>query len=289
MDDKKVSIVVPCYNQASYLMDALESIQRQTYSNWECIIVNDGSEDETNLVAEKYVKKDARFRYVYQDNKGLPGARNTGLLLATGEFVFSLDSDDMIEPSYIEEILSIFAMHPTAKIVYTQLRFFGAWEGVWDGPAYTYDDFIWYNVLPPCAVYRRTDFLRVGGYNEWMKKGLEDWDFWLKLLTPIDLVWRIDKPLYLYRKRSTNEISLLEIAQKNKREVMSMLYANHQAIYERYKQDIIYFHSYMQDNEQYKIELSLLKKELECCKDSKAYRLGKFLLSPFAWLKRKLK
>ena len=55
MDDKKVSIVVPCYNQANYLMDTLNSIYRQTYSNWECIIVNDGSEDETHLIAEEYV------------------------------------------------------------------------------------------------------------------------------------------------------------------------------------------------------------------------------------------
>lgn len=73
-----VSIIVPCFNQAHFLPETLDSLLNQTYQNWECIIVDDGSTDDTKKIAEEYEKRDDRFRYIYQENKGLPGARNTG-------------------------------------------------------------------------------------------------------------------------------------------------------------------------------------------------------------------
>ena len=93
----KVSIIIPCYNQAQYLDDTLSSVLNQTYTNWECIIVNDGSADNTAEIAKKWCKLDNRFKYVYKDNGGLSSARNAGLKVAIGSYIQFLDADDLIK------------------------------------------------------------------------------------------------------------------------------------------------------------------------------------------------
>lgn len=96
-----VSIIVPCYNQAQYLDEALQSVIEQTYASWECIIVNDGSPDNTEEVARKWLNKDERFKYLYQENGGLSSARNAGLKIAKGDYIQFLDADDLIESEKI--------------------------------------------------------------------------------------------------------------------------------------------------------------------------------------------
>jgi len=91
-----VSVIVPCFNRDYFLGDTLKSIQEQSYHNWECIIVNDGSNDNTEQVANEYCRKDDRFKYIWQENNGPSIARNTGLSLSVGDFVQFLDSDDII-------------------------------------------------------------------------------------------------------------------------------------------------------------------------------------------------
>lgn len=99
-----ISVIVPCYNQAQYLDECLQSILDQSYQNWECIIVNDGSPDHTEEVAKKWTEKDFRFKYIYKENGGLSSARNAGLKEAKGEWIQFLDSDDFISSSKFEII-----------------------------------------------------------------------------------------------------------------------------------------------------------------------------------------
>ena len=91
-----ISVIVPCYNVEQYLDKTIKSIVRQTYTNWECILVNDGSKDGTQDIAEKWVSQDKRFKLINQENQGLSGARNTGLKNVVGDFVYFLDADDLI-------------------------------------------------------------------------------------------------------------------------------------------------------------------------------------------------
>ena len=92
-----VSVIVPCYNQAQYLSETLQSVLDQTYTNWECIIVNDGSTDHTEAVALVWCEKDSRFRYLYKKNGGLSSARNAGIAVSKGKYLQFLDSDDLIK------------------------------------------------------------------------------------------------------------------------------------------------------------------------------------------------
>ena len=95
--NNKISIIVPCYNQAQYLDECLQSVLEQTYENWECIIVNDGSPDDTEVVAKKWLEKDNRFQYLYKKNGGLSSARNAGIKQAKGVYIQLLDSDDLLQ------------------------------------------------------------------------------------------------------------------------------------------------------------------------------------------------
>lgn len=97
-----ITIVVPCYNQAEFLSDALDSLLAQTYMNWECILVNDGSQDDTELIANHYCIKDARFQYIYQNNGGVSSARNVGISIGKGDYFQFLDCDDLLETTKLE-------------------------------------------------------------------------------------------------------------------------------------------------------------------------------------------
>jgi glycosyltransferase involved in cell wall biosynthesis len=120
----KISIIVPCYNQAQYLDEALQSVLDQTYSNWECIIVNDGSPDDTEEVAKQWLEKDNRFIYLKKENGGLSSARNAGLAIAVGEFIQFLDSDDLIEKRKLEYQLAFMLDHLTIDISVSGYRYF---------------------------------------------------------------------------------------------------------------------------------------------------------------------
>ncbi|MBR3386036.1 glycosyltransferase [Candidatus Saccharibacteria bacterium] len=105
----KVSIIVPIYNVAKYLPTCLDSILRQTYSNLEIILVDDGSTDNSGQIADDYAAKDSRIIVLHQSNSGQSAARNAGLAKASGDYISFIDGDDEIKPSFISELLSAYS------------------------------------------------------------------------------------------------------------------------------------------------------------------------------------
>ena len=110
----KVSIIVPIYNVEPYLAKCIDSILEQTYKDFECILVNDGSTDNCGEICEQYANKDDKIKVVYKENGGLSSARNAGLDLATGEYVCFIDSDDYIHCKYLEALMSAMTAHNTS-------------------------------------------------------------------------------------------------------------------------------------------------------------------------------
>ena len=102
----KLSIIIPTYNSASVLPKALDSIVCQTFTDWECILVDDGSPDRSGKICDEYAEKDKRFRVFHQENAGVSAARNKGLDEAKGEYVNFVDSDDWVETNALEEYIS---------------------------------------------------------------------------------------------------------------------------------------------------------------------------------------
>lgn len=113
MNNPLISVLVPCYNVSPWLHRCLDSILAQTYTNWEAILVNDGSKDNTAEILEEYAKLDSRFKVVHQENRGLAGARNTALRHMSGEWMTWVDPDDEITPDYLANYLaSAMIQHP---------------------------------------------------------------------------------------------------------------------------------------------------------------------------------
>ncbi|MDY0041124.1 MAG: glycosyltransferase [Desulforhabdus sp.] len=121
--EKLVSIIVPCFRQAQFLPDALDSVISQTYQNWECIVVNDGSPDKTVEIAEEYSKIDRRFRVISQSNQGVCKARNNGLGNAIGDFIQYLDADDLLFPEKLAiQVSALAEVHETA-VCFSDFRY----------------------------------------------------------------------------------------------------------------------------------------------------------------------
>lgn len=107
LDLKKVSLIVPVYNVKDQLLRCLDSIRGQSYKNFECILIDDGSTDGSGEICDQYVKKDQRFFVVHQKNAGLSVARNKAMNIASGEYVSFIDSDDYVLPLYLEKMVSV--------------------------------------------------------------------------------------------------------------------------------------------------------------------------------------
>jgi glycosyltransferase involved in cell wall biosynthesis len=119
-----VSVIVPTYNYGHFIGDALQSVRNQTHTNWECIVVDDGSTDDTAEVVARFHAEDARIRYVRQDNARQGAARNNGIRQSRGEYFQFLDADDLIEPEKIETQLRFLHNNKDADVVYSDIRYF---------------------------------------------------------------------------------------------------------------------------------------------------------------------
>jgi glycosyltransferase involved in cell wall biosynthesis len=210
-----VSIIVPCYNQAQYLEECLQSVVDQTYVNWECIIVNDGSPDYTEEVAKKWESKDSRFVYLKKENGGLSSARNAGIAIAQGEFVLPLDADDKIGANYVALAVQTFQNDDFLKVVYCKAEKFGDENGLWTLPPFSIYDLCRLNMIFCSALYRREDWKRVGGYDVNMIYGLEDWEFWIAILKNGGGVKCLDEVGFYYRIRANSMVRKIDV-NKNK-------------------------------------------------------------------------
>lgn len=211
----KVSIIVPCYNQAQYLDEALQSVLGQTYTNWECIIINDGSPDDTEEIAKKWVEIDSRFIYVKQENGGLSSARNTGIENAIGAFILPLDADDKIANNYIENAVKSFDEDASLKVVYCKAEKFGDKMGLWDLPEFSIHDLAHYNMIFCSAFFRKKDWELVGGYDVNMIYGLEDWEFWIAILKNGGNVKCLEEVGFYYRIRENSMARMIDNKQRD--------------------------------------------------------------------------
>jgi glycosyltransferase involved in cell wall biosynthesis len=176
-----VSVVIPCYQQAQFLGDAIESVQAQTHPYYEIIVVDDGSPDHTAEVASRY----PGVRYIRQENRGVSAARNTGLRHSRGTYIAFVDADDRLLPQHCETSLMVFRQRPELGLVCGDFRWFGA-EGTWhrhtcsDQPdqyaALLRFGFIWTHTV----MVKRDVIRAVGGFREGLISG-EDRDCWLRI------------------------------------------------------------------------------------------------------------
>ncbi|HHG7463745.1 TPA: glycosyltransferase family 2 protein [Streptococcus pneumoniae] len=222
MADELISIVVPIYNVENYLRQCLDSIQKQTYPNFECIMVNDGSPDHSSKICEEFVEKDSRFKYFEKANGGLSSARNLGIECSGGAYITFVDSDDWLDSDYLEVLYSKIVEYDTDFVIGSYKKFsmsdncyyMHVWEQDYYEKIWTSQELI--TVLPNIENYDGSYTVSWGKlfkrflfdevlFNEQRRFG-EDFECSFKLYLTMTSCLYIHRALYNYRVHSESMV-----------------------------------------------------------------------------------
>ena len=216
MENELISIIVPIYNVENYLRMCLDSIQNQTYKNFECLLINDGSPDNSADICREYVAKDSRFRYFEKENGGVSSARNLGIERSGGAYIAFIDSDDWVEPDYLEVLYSVIVQEK-ADISVSTYKQFDTKENCWYLHSFQrgYEKrvfknhelinelidlnvFDWSYGLATCKLIRKDSIGCIRFNNNTIL--CEDMEFWFKLYLIVQKIVYINRDSYIYRK-----------------------------------------------------------------------------------------
>jgi glycosyltransferase involved in cell wall biosynthesis len=232
-----VSIIIPHYNLGAYLPETIASARAQTFTNHEIIVVDDGSTDEASLkvVAEVEAGKHGPVRVVRKRNGGLSSARNAGVAAARGRWVVPLDADDVLDPTFVEKMLTAARLNPGIAYATALVSFFTAAQqdlsGGWVPLGLDRDILAYWNCASSCtALIDRRAIEEVGGYDEWLTS-YEDWDLycrfaargWTCAVVPEFLIGYRIRPESMLRTEGTS----------NRSRIRAYLYARHAGLSER--------------------------------------------------------
>ncbi|MBZ9632356.1 glycosyltransferase family 2 protein [Salegentibacter sp. LM13S] len=273
-----VSVVIPCFNDAEYIEQALQSVLDQTYNDKEIIIVDDGSNEATKKVLSKLESKINLL--LVQDNKGPSAARNYGISCAKGKFILTLDADDYFESTFISKALEVMKANPKVGMVTCKALTFNE-----QGPlgqilpkGGNANDLLYRNGAIASSLIKKEAWAESGGYDEEMVEGYEDWDFNISITKIGWKIYVIDEFLFNYRVKSgsRNEIANLE----HKQDLMAYIYIKHQDLFIKdYEKNIQHVFLKIKEAEREKIKI----------KNSIAFKVGNKILKTFNFILNKKK
>lgn len=271
----KVSIIITCYNLAKYLDEALESVYNQTYTDWECTIVDDGSADNTAIIARQWEEKDVRFVYLHKENGGVSSARNLGIEKAKHDYILTLDADDKYEKTFLEKAITVLLAKDELGIVSSWGQYFidDKLFQVYRMTGRSTADFLFYNDAVGTSLFRKKCWEQVGGYDENPKNGYEDWEFYLRVCA---LGWKvhvIEEVLFFYRQHVISRRKEMNIKENENKKYIFM------------KNKAIYFEHYEAFVDRYLLSCSKEKSENNKYANTIDYKIGAEILKPFRKLK----
>ncbi len=229
----KVSVIIPCFNDGAYIEEAIESAKSQTYPSIEIIIIDDGSDDvHTQTILSRI--NDSNIRIIRKERVLPAAARNAGISVAEGKYILPLDADDKIEPDYIAKAVKIMQSNHEIGVVYCQADFFGDKSGRWELPAYSLDKMLLDNIVFVTALFYKSDWERVGGFNTVMSHGMEDYDFWLSILELDREIYQIPEVLFHYRIKSNSRTKVFQENLNHIQQTYRDIYFSHTKLYKKH-------------------------------------------------------
>lgn len=231
---ERVSVIMPCYNDGAYIMEAIQSVQEQTYPNIELIVIDDGSDDQTTINILKNLKSDG-IKVLHTKHLRPAGARNAGIEASTGKYIMPVDSDDRIERDYIEKAVQAMKDDPRRGVVYCHADLFGERSGPWELPEYSLDSMLLDNVVFVTALFKKEDWVTVGGFRTNMEHGMEDYDFWLSILELGRDIYQLPEVLFHYRIKKASRTTQFQENAEIVKQVYRDIYRQHPILYDRYQ------------------------------------------------------
>ena len=239
---KDVEAVITSFNQGSMILEAVRSLCEQTLLPARILLVDDGSTDENSIRILEQLESDLHFpvsiEIIRQPNGGVSAARNAGICKAQAPLVLVLDGDDRLKPSYIEKVSGLLRKDSSMTAASSWLHTFGVLDSVVRPLGGSIAAFLSRNCCPATHILRRKIWEQCGGYDESMRSGFEDWDFFLSMLetSPDAYVGIVEKPLINYRTAPTSA----NIKSMNKRfELMRYIIEKHKSSYSNNLTDVI--------------------------------------------------
>jgi len=198
-----ISVVIPCYNDGKYLPETVDKLQQQTYKNFEIIIANDGSTDAYTLKVLQELEQRG-ITVVHKENGRMSSARNYGEKHSNGKFIAALDADDYFHPTFFEKAIKILNTpgNENIAVVTSYIKMFGEINKLSRPRGGNAFNFLFSSQCPACAMVRKECWDAVGGYDEAMKNGYEDWEFYIRITQKGWTVYVIPEVLFYYRQTS---------------------------------------------------------------------------------------
>lgn len=205
----KVSIIIICFNGGKYLPETIASVQGQTLTNWEIILVDDGSTDQDTIGVIDSLASE-QIKIFHKSHQGLPESRNYGVRQSSGQYILQLDCDDLLNPDFLLKTTQILDSNRSIDIVYTDYKKFGLGDCDLKLPDFSVARLLVGSYFLNSSMQRRMVFDQVGGYDQHFILTLEDWDYWLSALERGCNFFHLPEILFSYRQRPdsvTNSIS----------------------------------------------------------------------------------
>ena len=219
-----VSVIIPCYNSGIFIEQAINSVKNQTYNNIEIIVINDGSTDQYTL---NYFKNVKNVILINQKNKGLSNARNVGIKKAKGKYILPLDADDWIRKDAIQ--LMVKALNQfNCEFVFSDIALEGEKKGI-HKKKYNFFEQLFINHLPYLILIKKKTLIKMGGYDEKMKHGYEDWELNIRLGKNNYFPININQPLFHYRV--SNSGMLNSISKNLHAQIFQYIKSKHYELY----------------------------------------------------------
>lgn len=224
-----VSIIVPVYNMQDFLAETLRSILATEYPEFEVLVIDDGSRDKSLSIAQEVAREDARLRVIHQENQGASAARNNGISQARGKYILPVDADNLIEPTYVGAAVQVMESEPEVLVVAPRTDQFGLLTGEIHFPPFSLHQLAQKNMIDNCAMFRRSEWERLGGYCRQLPTR-EDWEFWIHMLKDGGRMVRLPNIEFHYRQHAAGKS---RIQSGKARQVRNLICQRHPELYER--------------------------------------------------------
>jgi len=269
-----LSVVIPCFEQGDFLLEAVASVERAAPAQCELIIVNDGS-SQTRTLDILGLLQNANYHVINQPNAGLAGARNRGILESRGRYIIPLDADNRLLPGFPGAVVQIIEADREVGVVYGDRAEVGLRNQLVAVPQFDLDRLLWENYIDACAGFRREVWEEAGGYDGGAP-AWEDWDLWLGAAGRGWRFHRLADPTFEYRVR-LGSMGILAGAEAVRRKLLKYIYHKHRDLYrERFPGALLFGHAEMLEvrkgAEAYRVDRDRLQIEVD--------RLAASLASP---------
>lgn len=268
----QVTVIITSYNKAPFLNEAIESCLNQTFKDFELLIIDDGSSDNSLEIIESY-SEEPRVRILTQENKGVIYTRNRAIKEAKGDYVLQLDGDDKLGVDFLSESVPILENESQVSIVYFGTEFIGEKSGVWNLGEYSLKKQLTTNLIVVSSLFRRSDYFLTEGYRDEFKSGLEDWDFWLSIIELGGEVRQLKSVNFFYRILNNSRNNSIP----NENLLKQKIFENHSSLYLENGLDSTNLLWQLRQRDEVISSLQLVKESAE-------YKVGEIIMLPFRFI-----